>query len=206
MNYSASNRVLRTSATKNALPFGPLGDVVLPAGFDFRVDSFAVSSYSDAIQAPPTNYYGSVLAHGVVDNVQLSLPPPLLTRLTILVPLLVCGTVGFAAVGTLFAAMLMRARTRDVMLPILLYPMTIPVIIAGVRGTSARGVRELSVRQHPAPGEHDDRVGRADPRGDGEHVVEADRQRRERREKEQHQRGDPERPHDPGHLLSLRSS
>src|SRR5438132_1162381 len=50
---------------------------------------------------------------------------------------LVCGTVGFGAVGTLFAAMLMRARTRDVMLPILLYPITIPVIIAGVRGTSA---------------------------------------------------------------------
>ncbi len=44
---------------------------------------------------------------------------------------------GYAAVGTLFAAMLVRARTRDVMLPILLYPITIPVIIAGVRGTSA---------------------------------------------------------------------
>lgn len=51
--------------------------------------------------------------------------------------LLVSGTVGFSAVGTLFAAMLMRARTRDVMLPILLYPITIPVMIAGVRGTSA---------------------------------------------------------------------
>ena len=47
------------------------------------------------------------------------------------------GTIGFAAVGTLFAAMLVRARTRDVLLPILLYPITIPVIIAGVRGTAA---------------------------------------------------------------------
>jgi ABC-type transport system involved in cytochrome c biogenesis permease component len=51
--------------------------------------------------------------------------------------LLVSGTLGLAAVGTLFAAMLMRARTRDVLLPILLYPITIPVIIGGVRGTSA---------------------------------------------------------------------
>jgi ABC-type transport system involved in cytochrome c biogenesis permease component len=33
--------------------------------------------------------------------------------------------------------MLVRARTRDVLLPILLYPITVPVIIAGVRGTSA---------------------------------------------------------------------
>jgi heme exporter protein CcmB len=51
--------------------------------------------------------------------------------------LLVSGTLGYAAVGTLFAAMLVRARSRDVMLPILLYPVTIPVIIAGVRGTAA---------------------------------------------------------------------
>ena len=51
--------------------------------------------------------------------------------------LLACGTTGFAAVGTLFAAMLVRARSRDVLLPVLLYPITIPVIIAGVRGTAA---------------------------------------------------------------------
>ena len=54
-----------------------------------------------------------------------------------LAALLMTGTVGFAAVGTLFAAMLVRAPTRDVLLPILLYPITVPVIIAGVRGTSA---------------------------------------------------------------------
>jgi heme exporter protein B len=51
--------------------------------------------------------------------------------------LLAAGTIGFAAVGTLFAAMLVRARSRDVLLPVLLYPITVPVIIAGVRGTSA---------------------------------------------------------------------
>jgi heme exporter protein CcmB len=47
------------------------------------------------------------------------------------------GTVGFAAVGTLFAAMLVRARSRDVLLPVLLYPITVPVLIAGVRATVA---------------------------------------------------------------------
>src|SRR5687767_4093493 len=61
----------------------------------------------------------------------------LFARPLLIAALLFTGTVGFAAVGTLFAAMLMRARTRDVMLPILLYPITIPVIIAGVRGTAA---------------------------------------------------------------------
>lgn len=54
-----------------------------------------------------------------------------------LAALLAAGTIGFAAVGTLFAAMLVRARSRDVMLPILLYPITVPVMIAGVRGTAA---------------------------------------------------------------------
>jgi heme exporter protein CcmB len=51
--------------------------------------------------------------------------------------LLFFGTLGFCCVGTLFAAMLARARSRDVLLPILLYPVTIPVMIAGVRGTAA---------------------------------------------------------------------
>lgn len=55
----------------------------------------------------------------------------------LLAGLLAAGTLGYAAVGTLFAAMLVRARSRDVMLPILLYPITVPVIIAGVRGTAA---------------------------------------------------------------------
>lgn len=62
---------------------------------------------------------------------------PVLAEPLLLVALLATGTIGFAAVGTLFAAMLMRARSRDVLLPILLYPITVPVIIAGVRGTAA---------------------------------------------------------------------
>ena len=61
----------------------------------------------------------------------------LFSRPLLLVALLSGGTLGFSAVGTLFAAMLVRARSRDVLLPILLYPITIPVIIAGVRGTAA---------------------------------------------------------------------
>ena len=51
--------------------------------------------------------------------------------------LLVSGSLGYAAVGTLFAAMLARSRSRGVLLPVLLYPMTVPVIIGGVRGTAA---------------------------------------------------------------------
>jgi len=61
----------------------------------------------------------------------------LISRPLLLFALLAGGTTGFCAVGTLFAAMLVRVRSRDVLLPIVLYPITIPVIIAGVRGTAA---------------------------------------------------------------------
>ena len=72
-----------------------------------------------------------------VPLVSLLFQAPLFDHPALMLGLLIAGTIGFAAVGTLFAAMLVRARSRDVLLPILLYPITIPVIIAGVRGTAA---------------------------------------------------------------------
>jgi len=73
----------------------------------------------------------------LVPLVALLFDTALLARPFHLAALLASGTVGFAGVGTLFAAMLVRAQSRDVLLPVLLYPMTIPVIIASVRGTAA---------------------------------------------------------------------
>jgi heme exporter protein CcmB len=73
----------------------------------------------------------------VTPLVALMFDAPVLGHPLLLAALLGSGTIGFAAVGTLFAAMLVRAQSRDVLLPILLYPITIPVIIAGVRGTAA---------------------------------------------------------------------
>jgi heme exporter protein CcmB len=73
----------------------------------------------------------------LVPLIGLLFQAPVLSRPLLLLGLLATGTLGFTAVGTLFAAMLVRARSRDVMLPVLLYPITIPVIIAGVRGTAA---------------------------------------------------------------------
>jgi heme exporter protein CcmB len=73
----------------------------------------------------------------LVPMIGLLFQAPLFARPGWLVLLLGAGTLGFVSVGTLFAAMLVRARSRDVLLPVLLYPITIPVIIAGVRGTAA---------------------------------------------------------------------
>jgi heme exporter protein CcmB len=73
----------------------------------------------------------------IVPLVALLFDAPLWRAPGLLIALLAAGTVGFAGVGTLFAAMLVRAHSRDVLLPILLYPITVPVMIAGVRGTAA---------------------------------------------------------------------
>jgi heme exporter protein CcmB len=73
----------------------------------------------------------------LVPLVALLFQAPLLKYPGWLALILLTGTLGFSAVGTLFAAMLVRARSRDVLLPVLLYPITVPVIIAGVRGTAA---------------------------------------------------------------------
>ena len=62
---------------------------------------------------------------------------PLLGVAGPLLVLLFLGTVGFAAVGSLFAAMLLRARAREVLLGIVLYPVVLPILLAGVRGTQA---------------------------------------------------------------------
>jgi heme exporter protein B len=46
------------------------------------------------------------------------------------------GTIGYAAVGTLFAALSINTRAREVMLPILLFPVMVPVFVAGVQAVS----------------------------------------------------------------------
>jgi heme exporter protein B len=45
------------------------------------------------------------------------------------------GTLGFSTLGTLLAAMTAHLRAREVMLPLLLFPLTVPVILGSVRAT-----------------------------------------------------------------------
>jgi heme exporter protein CcmB len=73
----------------------------------------------------------------VVPLVALFFQAALLSMHIHIAGLVFAGTMAFLAVGTLFSAMLVRTRSRDVLLPVLLYPMTVPALIAGVRGTSA---------------------------------------------------------------------
>jgi len=46
------------------------------------------------------------------------------------------GSIGYTAVGTLLASMAVQARTRDVLLPILLFPVAIPVLLSAVKAST----------------------------------------------------------------------
>ena len=46
---------------------------------------------------------------------------------------LLLGTLAIVFVGTLFAALLMNARIRDVLLPLVIFPLSIPILLAGVK-------------------------------------------------------------------------
>lgn len=115
--------------------------------------TFERERYNDTLRAlilapadRPAIYVGKLLGLllllGLVEIILVPLVgllfgAPIFSYPLMLSALLIFGTIGFAAVGTLFAAMLVRVRSRDTLLPVLLYPITIPVMIGGVRGTAA---------------------------------------------------------------------
>src|SRR5271157_876694 len=53
-----------------------------------------------------------------------------------LIGTILLGSIGYIAVGTLLASMAVQARTRDILLPILLFPVVIPVLVAAVKASS----------------------------------------------------------------------
>lgn len=60
-----------------------------------------------------------------------------LATLPLLAGVVILGTIGLASVGTLFSAMAVHTRAREVLLPIMLFPVIIPVMLAAVRLTAA---------------------------------------------------------------------
>lgn len=53
-----------------------------------------------------------------------------------LILVILLGSEGYVAVGTLLSSMAIQARTRDILLPILLFPVIIPILIAAVKASN----------------------------------------------------------------------
>lgn len=54
-----------------------------------------------------------------------------------LIPVAALGTWALVVNGTFFAAMSIRTRSREIMLPLLLFPISIPALLAMVEATSS---------------------------------------------------------------------
>lgn len=52
-----------------------------------------------------------------------------------LIPIVLLGTLGIATIGTLFSAMAAATRARELLLPILVFPMIVPIVIGAIRLT-----------------------------------------------------------------------
>ncbi len=76
----------------------------------------------------------------------------LLYNTNLLVPgllvVIVLGCLGYIVVGTLLASMAVQARTRDILLPILLFPVVLPVLIAAIKATNGflQGLEMADIR------------------------------------------------------------
>jgi heme exporter protein B len=137
--------------------FGAIGPGVLWVAFIFSGvlalnHSFRIEREQDRIEgimvAPIDRsafYLGKVAATVIfMSTVEALLVPlaailfnqPLTTRLGALLAALILNTVGFAAVGTLFAAVTTQTRRSEVLLPLLLFPAAVPIALAAVRTTS----------------------------------------------------------------------
>jgi heme exporter protein B len=94
---------------------------------------------------------GNMLFTGVVEIIALPVFAALFNIPLFAGPLLLivlAGTLGIASVGTLFSAMAAATSARDVLLPILVFPLIVPVVIGAVRATGS-----LMVSSGPSPDE-----------------------------------------------------
>lgn len=87
-------------------------------------------------------YLGKFVANSLYMLISEAAVLPLFSALfsvSMLDPLLwlviLLGTVGFAAAGTLFSAMTVSTRAREALLPLLLFPATVPLLIAATKAT-----------------------------------------------------------------------
>jgi heme exporter protein B len=61
-----------------------------------------------------------------------------------LLPIVLFGTLGIATIGTLFSAIATATQARELLLPLLVFPLIVPVVIGAVRATGALMVPSIN--------------------------------------------------------------
>lgn len=89
-------------------------------------------------------YYGKAIANWIqLTLLGVALVPVMVVlydagtlRLGTLLLIILLGTAGLSAPGTLYSAMTSQARSRGTLLPLLLFPLIVPALLASVKATS----------------------------------------------------------------------
>jgi len=115
-------------------------------GFLLERENDCLAGLLSAPLDPAAIYAGKLAANVVLLGVTQAVVVPLVGLflhldlwpvLAGLALVLALGNLGFAALATLFAAIAARTRAREVMLPLLLLPLLVPLLIGSVEATRA---------------------------------------------------------------------
>ena len=94
--------------------------------------------------SPRALYYGKALANTMqLVVLGIALVPVMVvlydagtTRIPMVLVIILLGCAGISAPGTLYSAMTSQARAKETLLPLLLFPLIVPVLLASVKATS----------------------------------------------------------------------
>jgi heme exporter protein B len=118
--------------------------LTLAESFQNEMDDRALEGLLLLPANPRALYYGKALANWAqLVVLGVGLVPVMVVlydagtmRLAGLLGIIALGSAGLSAPGTLYAAMTSQARAKQTLLPLLLYPLVVPVLVASVKATS----------------------------------------------------------------------
>jgi len=118
--------------------------LTLSEGFHAEMENRALEGLLLLPVSPRALYYGKALANTIqLLLLGVALVPVMVvlydagtTRIPTILLIIVLGSAGISAPGTLYSAMTSQARAKQTLLPLLLFPLIVPVLLASVKATS----------------------------------------------------------------------
>ena len=148
-NYSFSNILFNIDVADIApgilwIAFTFAGMLGLSRSFSSEMEEGCLDGLKLCPVDPSTIYLGKVVSNLVIMFMIEAIIVPLfivlfnfsdVKGLAGLIVIILLGTIGFILVGTLFSALTVNMRTREILLPVILFPIIIPLIMSSVMAT-----------------------------------------------------------------------
>ncbi|MCD4810406.1 MAG: heme exporter protein CcmB [Methanosarcinales archaeon] len=148
-NYSFSNILFNIDVADIApgilwIAFTFAGMLGLSRSFSSEMEEGCLDGLKLCPVDPSTIYLGKVVSNMVIMFMIEAIIVPLfivlfnfsdVKGLAGLIVIILLGTIGFILVGTLFSALTVNMRTREILLPVILFPIIIPLIMSSVMAT-----------------------------------------------------------------------